>query len=82
MRGEGKATPPDMNMRQNDEFGFGPILFGSTPPPSVGGDAPGWVWGFLLFYSLDDGRAGRIREIDLAETMSSSSRVQICCEKF
>jgi hypothetical protein len=20
---------------------------GSTPPPSIGGDAPGWVWGFF-----------------------------------
>ena len=75
----GKATPPDMKMRQDDEFGFGPILFGSTPPPSVGGDAPGWVWGFLLFYSLDDGRAGRIRgEIDSAENnelLRSSSKL-------
>ncbi len=26
-----------------------PILVGTTPPPSVGGDAPGWVWGFFNF---------------------------------
>jgi hypothetical protein len=32
----GRATPPDMNKRQDDEFGFGPNLFGLTPPcPSV-----------------------------------------------
>ena len=53
----GVAAPPDMNKRQDNEFGFGPNLFGSTPPPSVSGDAPGRVWGFLLFYSLDEGRA-------------------------
>ena len=32
----GKATPPDMNMRQDNEFGFGPILFGLTPPTMDG----------------------------------------------
>ena len=53
----GIAAPPDMNKRQDDKFGFGPNLFGSAPPPSVGGDAPGWVWGFLLLYSLDEWRA-------------------------
>jgi hypothetical protein len=43
----GIAAPPDMNKRQDNEFGFGPNLFGSTPPPSVGGDAPSFpsgVW--------------------------------------
>jgi hypothetical protein len=35
----GIAAPPDMNKRQDDKFGFGPNLFGSTPPPSVGGRA-------------------------------------------
>ena len=44
----GIAAPPDTHKRQDDEFGFGPNLFGLTPPPSVGGDARGWVWGFLL----------------------------------
>jgi len=36
----GESHSPGYEMRQDDEFGFGPILFGSTPPPSVGGDAP------------------------------------------
>ena len=78
-RGGESHSPGYEYETKNDEFGFGPILFGSTPPPSVGGDAPGWVWGFLLFYSLDDGRAGRIRgEIDSAENnelLQSSSNL-------
>ena len=47
----GGSLSPGYEMRQDDEFGFGPILFGSTPPPSVGGDAPGGFGDFYFLFS-------------------------------
>jgi hypothetical protein len=53
----GSWSLPLWDLKCDDEFGLGRILVGTTPPPSIGGDAPGWVWGFLTFYSLGKGWA-------------------------
>jgi hypothetical protein len=55
----GSWSLPLWDMKCDDAFGFGPILVGTTPPPSVGGDAPsqGGFGDFSIFYSLSEGQA-------------------------
>ncbi len=74
----GIAAPPDMNKRQEDEFGFGSNFFGLTPPPSVNGDAPvqGGFGDFTFLFSRQG--AGTVKnEVKSVwpKTMSSSRRV-------